>query len=50
MKKNVNNGNLDIEVFIAVKEQIGVVEHYDIEMESDTNVEEYRGDNNNISE
>ncbi len=50
LKKNVNNGNLDIEVFIAVKEQIGVVEHYDIEMESDTNVEEYRGNNNNISE
>lgn len=48
LKKSINNGNLDIEVFVAVKEQIGVVEHYDIEMESDTNVEEYRGDNINI--
>jgi len=48
LKKSINNGNLDIEVFVAVKEQIGVVEHYDIEMESDTNVEEYRGDNINV--
>lgn len=49
LKKSVNNGNLDIEVFVAVKEQIGVVEHYDVEMESDTNVKEYRGDNININ-
>lgn len=49
LKKSVNNGNLDIEVFVAIKEQIGVVEHYDVEMESDTNDKEYRGDNINIS-
>lgn len=49
LKKNVINGNLDIEMFVAVKEQIGVVEHYDVEMESDTNDEEYRGNNNNIN-
>lgn len=49
LKKSINNGNLDIEVFVAVKEQIGVVEHYDVEMESDTNDEEYRGDNSNIN-
>lgn len=49
LKKNINNGNLDIEVFVAVKEQIGVVEHYDVEMESDTNDKEYRGNNININ-
>lgn len=49
LQKSINNGNLDIEVFVAVKEQIGVVEHYDVEMESDTNDKEYRGDNINIS-
>lgn len=40
LKKNVNNGNLDIDMFIAIKEQIGVRKNYSIEIEeSDTNVE-----------
>ncbi len=49
LKKSINNGNLDIEMFIAIKEQIGVVEHYDVEMESDTNDKEYRGNNNSLN-
>jgi len=36
LKKNINNGNLDIEMFIALKEQIGVVKYYDIETDSGT--------------
>lgn len=40
LKKSVNNGNLDIDMFIAIKEQIGVRKNYSIEIEeSDTNVE-----------
>lgn len=40
LKKNVNNGNLDIDMFIAIKEQIGVRKSYSVEVEeSDTNVE-----------
>jgi len=50
LKKSVNNGNLDIEMFVAVKEQIGVVEEFTVEMDSDTNDKEYRGDNNNINQ
>lgn len=46
LKKNVNNDNLDIEMFVAVKEQIGIVEYYNVEMDSGTNDEEYRGDIN----
>lgn len=40
LKKSVNNGNLDIDMFIAIKEQIGVRKNYSIEIEeSETNVE-----------
>jgi len=46
LKKSINNGNLDIDMFIAIKEQIGVVKYYNVEMDSGTNDEEYNGDNN----
>lgn len=38
LKKNINNGNLDIDMFIAIEEQIGVKKYYSIS-ESDTDVE-----------
>ena len=46
LKKSINNGKLDIDMFIAVKEQIGVAKHYDIEMDSGTNDEQNNGNNN----
>lgn len=49
LKKSINNGNLDIEMFVAVKEQIGVTQVFTLEMDSDTNDEEYRGDNNHLN-
>ncbi len=36
LKKSVKNGNLDIEIFIALEEQIGVAKPYTKEMDSDT--------------
>lgn len=50
LKKSINNGNLDIEVFVAVKEQIGGIQYYDIEMERDTNDREYNQDNNGVNQ
>ena len=46
LKKNVINDKLVLEMFISLKEQIGVVKYYDIEMDSGTNAKEYNGDNN----
>ncbi|MCM1053394.1 MAG: sporulation protein YqfD [Ruminococcus sp.] len=39
LKKSINNDNLDIDIFIAINEQIGKKEFYVIDMESDTNDE-----------
>lgn len=50
LKKSINNGNLDIEVFVAVKEQIGGIQYYNIEMERDTNDREYNQDNNGVNQ
>lgn len=49
LKKSINNGNLDIEMFVAVKEQIGVVKYYNVETERGTNDEEHSGDSNKIN-
>lgn len=38
LKKNINNGNLDIDMFVAIEEQIGVKKYYSIR-KSDTDVE-----------
>lgn len=50
LKKSVINGNLDIEMFVAVKEQIGERQYYNIETESDTNDSEYNQDNNGVNQ
>lgn len=39
LQKSVNNGNLYIDMFVAVKEQIGVRKYYTVEMDSGTNDE-----------
>lgn len=44
LQKNINNGNLYIDMFVAVKEQIGVKRNYVVEMDSGTND---KGDNDN---
>ncbi len=44
LQKNINNGNLYIDMFVAVKEQIGVKRNYVVEMDSGTND---KGNNNN---
>lgn len=49
LKKSINNGNLDIDMFIAVKEQIGVKTNYEVETDSDTNDEQHNEDPNNIN-
>ena len=46
LKKSLNNGNLDIDMFLAVKEQIGVEKYYDVEMDSGTNDSKNNGNNN----
>lgn len=50
LKKSINNGNLNIEIFVAVKEQIGGIQYYDIETERDTNDREYNEDNNGVNQ
>ncbi len=37
LKKSINNGNLYIDMFVSVKEQIGVREYFNVEMDSGTN-------------
>ena len=49
MKKSVNNGKLNIVMFFAVKEQVGVVEYYNIETERGTNDANNNGDNKGIN-
>ncbi len=49
LKKSVNNDTLDIEIFIAVEEQIGVVEPYTKEMDSDTSDRTNNYNNNPVS-
>lgn len=49
LKKNVFNGNLDIEMFVAIKEQIGVEEYFEVEMESDTSDRENNENNHNLN-
>ena len=46
LKKNRNNDKLDIELFLAVKEQIGVEKYYNVEMSREPNDKEYFGDFN----
>lgn len=46
LKKSVNNDTLDMDMFIAVKEQIGVKEYYKVEMDSGTSDNK---DNTNIN-
>ena len=48
LKKSINNGNLDIELFVAVNEQIGIKKYYEVETDSDTNGKEYNRDNNRV--
>jgi len=49
LKKNLNNGNLDIDMFIAIKEQIGVRKYYKLEdLGSDTDDKEHNGGNNRV--
>ena len=47
LQKTIKNNNIYIDMFVAVKEQIGVKEYFD-ETRSDTNDEEYNGDTNGI--
>ena len=47
LQKEIKNNNIYIDMFVAVKEQIGVKEYFD-ETRSDTNDEEYNGDTNGI--
>ena len=49
LKKSVNNGKLNIVMFFAVKEQVGVVEYYNIETERGTNDANNNGDNKGIN-
>lgn len=49
LKKSTNNDNLDIDMFIAVNEQIGIKKSYEVETDSDTNDQEYNGDSNRIN-
>ncbi len=49
LKKIVNNDNLDIDMFIAVKEQIGVKEYYKVEMDSGTSDNENNPNTNGIN-
>ena len=49
LQKSVNNDTLDIEMFVAVEEQIGVVEPYTKEMDSDTSDRTDNDDNNSVS-
>lgn len=46
LKKNVNNGTLDIDMFIAVKEQIGVKQNYIVDKASDSSDKKHNGDSN----
>jgi len=49
LKKSINNDNLDIDMFVAINEQIGKKVSYEVEMDSDTNDEEDNGDSNRIN-
>lgn len=50
LKKTSNNGKLDIDIFIAIKEQIGEKQYYELEsLGSDTNDKEYNRGNNRIN-
>ncbi len=49
LKKSVNNDTLDIEMFVAVEEQIGVTKPYTKEMDSDTSDRTDNGNNNTVS-
>lgn len=44
LKKSINNDNLDIDMFVALKEQIGKKILYEVEMDRDTNDEKNNGD------
>lgn len=45
LQKSINNDNLDMDIFIAQNEQIGIKKYYEVET-SDTNVEKHNGDSN----
>ena len=49
LQKSVNNDTLDIEMFVAVEEQIGVVEPYTKEMDCDTSDRTDNDNNNSVS-
>jgi len=46
LKKSINNDNLDIDMFVAIKEQIGKKISYEVELDSDTNDEKNNGNSN----
>lgn len=46
LKKSINNDNLDIDMFLAIKEQIGKKSSYELEMDSGTNDKKYNEDSN----
>ncbi|MCI8671243.1 MAG: sporulation protein YqfD [Bacilli bacterium] len=49
LKKNINNDNLDIEMFVAIIEQIGIKKNYELEMDSGTNDKDNNGGNNGVN-
>lgn len=46
LKKSINNDNLDIDMFLAIKEQIGKKSSYELEMDSDTNDNKHNENSN----